>query len=101
MNRVDQIIKENAWRQIGASAIVQGKYVPEQKQHVLLEKERYYHGKLVAKREIRKETKIGKSFHITVYDMETETTVMHLGQPLTQTFIIENIPWNKLEPGGD
>lgn len=101
MSRVDQIIKENAWRQIGASAIVQGKYVPEQKGHILLAKERYYHGRLVAKREIRKETKTGKSFHITVYDMEVTMTVKCLGQPYTQTFTIENIPWNKLEPGGD
>ena len=100
MNRVDQIIKENAWRQIGARALVLGKYCPEQKQHVFLEPKRYYHGRLIAKREEKKQH--GTRTHmLTVYDMEVEMTVKAIGVSHTQTFVIENIPWNKLEPGGD
>jgi len=100
VNRVDQIIKDNAWRQIGCTAMVLGKYCPEQKQHVLLDRERYYRGKLVAKREIYVERR-GQSHKLTVYDMEVTMTIKIIGVEHTQTFLIENIPWNKLEPGGD
>ncbi len=100
MNSIDQIIQENAWRQIGATAIVLGKYCPEQRGHILLERERYYRGKLVAKREITIQ-RGSRSHKLTVYDMETVVTVNVIGSGHTQTFLIENIPWNKLEPGGD